>query len=54
MLVLFVVLMVLWLILTIVGFAFKGLLWLGVIGIVLIVGTAVIGVIRRKAQHRPH
>lgn len=54
MLVLFVVLIVLWLILTIVGFAFKGLLWLGVIGIVLILGTAAIGVIRRKAQHPPH
>ena len=54
MLVLFVVLIVLWVILAIVGFAIKGLLWLGVIGVVLIVGTAVIGGIRRKALRRPH
>lgn len=51
MLVLFVVMIVIWLILAIVGFAIKGLLWLGIIGIVLILGTTVIGAIRRKAQH---
>jgi hypothetical protein len=52
MLVLLIVLLVLWLILTVVGFAFNGLVWLGIIGIILFVGTAAIGVVRRKALHR--
>jgi NADH:ubiquinone oxidoreductase subunit 3 (subunit A) len=49
MLILFVVLMVLWLILAIVGIAIDGLLWLGIIGIVLFLGTALIGGLRRRA-----
>jgi hypothetical protein len=49
MLILFVVLMVLWLILAIVGIAIDGLLWLGIIGIILFLGTAVIGGLRRRA-----
>lgn len=49
---LIIVLLVLWLILSIVGFALKGLLWLGVIGIVLFVGTAIIGFIRRSASKK--
>ena len=52
MLVLLIVLLVLWLILTVVGFAIDGLVWLGIIGIILFVGTAAIGVVRRKALHR--
>lgn len=48
MLILFVVLMVLWLILAIVGIAINGLLWLGIIGIILFLGTAVIGGLRRR------
>jgi hypothetical protein len=52
MLVLLIVLLVLWLILAIVGFAIKGLLWLAIIGIVLFVGTAAIGVVRGKALRR--
>ena len=52
MLVLLIVLLVLWLILAIVGFAIKGLLWLAIIGIVLFVGTAAIGVVRRRALRR--
>lgn len=52
MLVLLIVLLVLWLILTVVGFAINGLAWLGIIGIILLVGTAAIGVVRRKALHR--
>jgi hypothetical protein len=50
--VLLIVLLVLWLILAIVGFAIKGLLWLALIGIVLFVGTAVIGAVRRRALRR--
>jgi hypothetical protein len=52
MLVLVIVLLVLWLILAIVGFAIKGLLWLAIIGIVLFVGTAAIGAVRRRALRR--
>jgi hypothetical protein len=50
--VLIIVLLVLWLITTIIGFAVKGLLWLAIIGIVLFVGTAVIEFVRRNALHR--
>ena len=53
MLVLVIVLLVLWLILAVVGFAIEGLMWLAIIGIILFVGTAAIGVVRRrKALHR--
>lgn len=52
MLVLVIVLLVLWLLVAIVGFAFEGLIWLAIVGIVLFVGTSVIGVIRRKALRR--
>lgn len=45
-----VILLVLWVVLSIVGFAFQGLLWLGVIGIVLFVGTIIFGVIRQRAR----
>lgn len=44
-----IVLLVLWAILSIVGFALQGLLWLGIIGIVLIVGTILFGAVRRRA-----
>jgi hypothetical protein len=46
---LLVVLLVVWLILAIVGFAIKGLVWLAIIGIVLFIGTAILGMIRRRA-----
>ncbi len=52
MLVLLVVLLVAWLIVSIVGIALEGLMWLGIVGIVLFVGTAVIGAVRRKALRR--
>lgn len=52
MLVLIIVLLILWLIAAVIGFAFEGLLWLAIIGIVLFVGTALIGLIRRRALHR--
>ncbi|WP_196802840.1 hypothetical protein [Cryocola sp. 340MFSha3.1] len=48
MLILVIVLIVLWVILAIVGFAIKGLLWLGIIGIVLVIATLVIGLVRRS------
>jgi hypothetical protein len=49
MLILVIVLVVLWVILAIVGFAIKGLLWLGIIGIVLLIATVIIGFVRRSA-----
>ena len=36
-------------VLAIIGFAFHGLLWLGIIGIVLFLGTLVFGVVRQNS-----
>ncbi|GAA1968899.1 hypothetical protein [Microbacterium deminutum] len=47
-----VILLVVWAILSVVGFAFKGLLWLAVIGIVLFVGTLVFGAVRQRARDK--
>ncbi|MGW7538893.1 hypothetical protein [Amycolatopsis sp. NPDC054798] len=52
MVVLLIVALVVWVIVAIVGFAVKGLLWLAIVGIVLFLGTAAIGAVRRKALHR--
>ena len=51
MLILVIVLLALWLILSIVGFAIEGLVWLAIIGIVLFVATAIIGILRRRTVH---
>lgn len=48
MLTLVIILLAVWLILAIIGIAFEGLLWLGVIGVVLFVATAIIGFVRRS------
>jgi hypothetical protein len=45
-----VVLLIVWAILAVVGFAIKGLFWLGIIGIILVVGTIVFGFVRRGAN----
>ena len=45
-----VILLVVWVVLSVVGFAFQGLLWLGVIGIVLFLGTLVFGIIRQRTS----
>ncbi len=47
-----IILLVVWAILTIVGFTFEGLLWLGIVGIVLLVGTFVFGVVRSRNKRR--
>ncbi|WP_146751946.1 DUF4175 domain-containing protein [Phytoactinopolyspora halophila] len=52
MLTLVLVLLAIWLVLSIVGFALEGLLWLGVIGVVLFVATALIGWVRRGVNKR--
>ncbi|MDV6271749.1 hypothetical protein [Rhodococcus globerulus] len=41
-------LLVVWLVFVVLGFAVKGLLWLAIIGIVLFVGTAIWGWLKRK------
>jgi uncharacterized membrane protein YccC len=43
-------LLILWVILSVLGFAIKGLLWLAIIGIVLFVITGIVGFIRRNAS----
>ncbi|MCC4249697.1 MULTISPECIES: hypothetical protein [Microbacterium] len=47
-----VILLVAWAVLSIVGFAFEGLLWLAIIGVVLFLGTLVFGVVRSRARRR--
>jgi len=47
-----IILIVIWAIVTIVGFAFKGLLWLAIAGIVLLVGTLVFGITRRTINRK--
>ena len=46
-----VILLVAWAVLAIVGFAFEGLLWLAIIGIVLFVGTVIFGILRQRARN---
>ena len=43
-------LLVIWLVLSIVGFAVKGLIWLAIIGLVLFVATGVWGWVKRKSN----
>ncbi|WP_203417349.1 hypothetical protein [Jiangella ureilytica] len=52
MVVLVVVLLAVWLVLSIVGFAIEGIFWLGIIGVVLFVATAIVGWLRRSAHRR--
>ncbi|MCH7229589.1 DUF2207 domain-containing protein [Glycomyces sp. L485] len=46
------ILIIIWAVLAIVGFALEGLLWLAVIAIVLFIGTIVFGFIRRRVGRR--
>jgi hypothetical protein len=48
MVILVVILLVIWLIVAVVGFAIKGLFWIALIGIILFVATAIISLIRRR------
>lgn len=45
-----VILLVVWVVLSVVGFVFEGVLWLAIIGIVLFVGTLIFGIIRQRAK----
>ena len=46
------VLLVVWLVLAVVGFVVKSLLWLAIVALVLFVATAAFGWVRRKASSR--
>ena len=46
------ILLVVWAILAVVGFAFQGLLWLGAVGIVLFIGTLVFGAVRQRSRDK--
>lgn len=45
-----VILLVVWAILAVVGFAIQGLLWLAIIGIILFVGTVIFGLVRNHSR----
>lgn len=49
---LLIVLLAIWLIVSVLGFAIKGLFWLAMIGIILFLATAIIGAIRRATTSR--
>lgn len=44
------ILLLIWLVVTFFGFIVKGLLWLAVIGIILFVVTAVVGMVKQRAN----
>jgi hypothetical protein len=50
MLALIVILLVIWAVLAILGFVIKGIIWLAILGIVLFVITAIVGLIRRGGR----
>lgn len=45
-----IALLVVWLVLVVIGFAVKALLWLAIVGIVLFVITGIVGAVRRRAM----
>ena len=47
------VLLVVWLVVTVVGAVLEGLFWLAVVGLLLFVGTAVLGWTRRRQLPGP-
>jgi len=47
-----VILLIVWAVLAVVGFVFQGLLWLGVIGIILFLGTLIVGIVRQRTRRR--
>jgi hypothetical protein len=45
-----IVLLIIWAVLAVLGFAIKGLLWLAILGLILFVATLVFGYIRRSSR----
>ena len=41
-------LLIVWVVLAVIGFVVKGLIWLAIIGIILFLATAVMGFVRRN------
>jgi hypothetical protein len=52
MLALIIILLVIWAVLAVLGFAIKGLIWLAIAGLILFVITGLIGIIRRGLSGR--
>ncbi len=50
MIALIIVLLIVWVVLAVLGFAIKGLLWLAIAGIIVFVITALLGFIRRGTR----
>lgn len=50
--ILLVLLLVVWAVLAVIGLAFKGLIWLFVIGLILFIGTGIIGWLGRRSSSR--
>ena len=44
--------LVIWLVISVIGFVIKSLFWLGIIGVILFVATAAIGAFRGKSITR--
>lgn len=47
-----IILLVAWAVLSVIGFAIKGLVWLAIIGLILFVGTIIFGMIRNAARRK--
>lgn len=47
-----IVVLILWLVVTVIGFVFKGLLWLAIIGMILLIGTGAFELVRRTTTRR--
>ena len=45
-------LLVLWLVITVLGFVIKSLFWLAIVGIVLFIATGIFGAVRRRGTVR--
>ncbi|MBO0607607.1 hypothetical protein [Myceligenerans salitolerans] len=45
-----VILLIAWAVLAVVGLVFEGLLWLAVIGIILFLGTLIVGILRQRVR----
>ncbi|WP_440708123.1 hypothetical protein [Herbiconiux sp. YIM B11900] len=45
-----IALLVIWIVLAVLGFAIKGLLWLAILALILFVATAIFGYIRRSSK----
>lgn len=47
-----IVVLILWLVVTVIGFVFKSLHWLAIIGMILLIGTGAFELVRRTTTRR--